>query len=467
MKKTIILFAAALTASIACNKEIVEQPVSEVYTITAVAPDTKALVDGLQVQWTTGDQVALFQSSGEPAVFTLDGEGPVTNGTFSTTASGLDPNGLAAFPASGASNNGGMISVVIPSEFTYGTAPVPMVGTSDGGTTFNFSLACGAIQISLKDVPPYPCNLVITSDKNITGTLVIPNYRDPTNAMFNSTGAGKTITVTGIPRGNVTVTVPMPAGTHNISFKLVAAADGTSIVPRSDKSKSGVEIISSKIARMKQIDLEEGTKAPVVKDSSKEFSIYSLLGTTTWKVCTTDSQGLYVLGGGGSGANYNRFIPVTEKSWCWNYNANNELDNELVITISTYSSPYQGKFNWSAGANGKFWNYKWNFTTSTSAQAAFNGTDLSAYYDRIPKGESSFSLDTSTWDVTFSNGDKAHLLAAGVYLCYGNQLTVPANCFALMFHIGNLKPYNSTWHDQDIDRFIFSPLEYIIVFKKK
>ena len=68
MKKTIILFAAALVASIACNKEIVEQPVPEVYTITAVAPDTKSLGDGLQVQWTTGDQVALFQSSGTPAV---------------------------------------------------------------------------------------------------------------------------------------------------------------------------------------------------------------------------------------------------------------------------------------------------------------------------------------------------------------------------------------------------------------
>ena len=467
MKKIIILFATAFVACIACNKEIVEQPVPEVYTITATAPDSKALIDGLQVNWTTGDQVALFQTSGSPALFTLEGEGPVTNGTFSTTTSGLHPNGLAAFPAAGASNTGSKVSVVIPAEFPYGTAPVPMVGVSSDGTTFNFALACGAIQISLKDVPPYPCNLVITSNKNITGTLDIPDYANPTNTAFASEGAGKTITVTGIPKGNVTVTVPLPAGTHNISFKLVAAADGTSVVPRSDKSKSGVEIIASKIARMKQIDLEEGSKAPFQKDSEKTFSVTSLLGTTTWKVCTNGSSGLYVLGGGGSGSSYNRFIPVTEKSWCWNYNASNELDNELVITITSYSSPFQGKFNWGAGANGKFWNYKWSFTNASSASAAFNGTDLSAYYDRIPKGESSVSLDISTWDITFSNGDKAHLLAAGVYSSNGNQLTVPDNCFALKFHIGNLKPYNSTWHDQDIDRFIFSPLEYFIVFEKK
>ena len=75
--------------------------------------------------------------------------------------------------------------------------------------------------------------------------------------------------------------------------------------------------------------------------------------------------------------------------------------------------------------------------------------------------------------MTFDNGEKAHVLAAGTYTyCdatqtteFNRSLTVPDNCFALMFHIGNHKPQTS-WNEKDIDRFIFCPLEYIIIFEK-
>ena len=470
MKKIIILFATALVACIACNKEVVEQPVLEVYTITATAPDSKALIDGLQVNWTTGDQIALFQTSGSPALFTLEGEGPVTNGTFSTTTSGLHPNGLAAFPAAGASNTGSKVSVVVPSEFPYGTSPVPMVGVSSDGTTFNFALACGAAEFDIKNVPPYPCNLVITSNKNITGTLEIANYANPSNASFAAEGAGKTITVTGIPRGNARVTIPMPAGTHNISFALVAAADGTSVIPRSNKTKTGLEVVAGKICNMKQIDLEEGGKAPVTKTANGNFSALSLPGTWIVRGAAGEKNGLVVLGRGGSGNDDLAFLRVDDKYWCWtkvNQSYKYEFDNEMTISITSLGTPIKGKFTWTGGADGKFWDYTWNHTNQI--YAAFNGTDLSAYYDRIPRGEHNADLDTNSWDVTFDTGAKAHVLVAGTYQCINRVLTIPDNCFALMFHIGNMKPYNPTqaWRYQDIDCFIFAPLEYIIIFEKK
>ena len=474
MKKTLILFATAIVACVACNKEI-EAPVSKdlVTSITAVAPDTKTTVDGLQVEWTTGDQVALFQNSGDPVLFTLEGEGPVTNGTFSSTATGVNPNGLAAYPGVGASMSGSKISVVVPSTFAYGEEPIPMVGQSTGGTTFNFSFACGALRINIKDVPPYPSSLVVTSDQNITGTLEIP-YSNPTNAAFASEGAGKTITVTGIPKGNISVTIPLLPGTHTISVKLVANADGSSIVPRSNRTKTGVEIEAAKIALMKQIDLEEGSRVTFKKTTTGTFNMLSLPGT--WNVYgkSDDKKGLYVFGGGGYGNNYPAKTEVADKYWCWSQNSSsykNEYDNELTVNVSGISNPVTGTFTWSAGADGKFWDYTWKHTNA--AYQAFNGTDLSDYYDRIPKGTSSFSLNTDTWDVTFDNGDKAHVLVAGVYTysdatqttLFNRTLTVPDNCFALMFHIGNHKP-QTAWNEKDIDRFIFCPLEYIIIFEK-
>ena len=226
---------------------------------------------------------------------------------------------------------------------------------------------------------------------------------------------------------------------------------------------------------MKQIDLEEGGKAPVTKDADPNgtysFSAYSLPGT--WKVRGNAGQkkGLYVLGGGGSGNGYLLFTCPDEKTWCWtkiNESYKNEFDNEVTISVtgSPFSSPIQGNLKWTGGEDGKFWDYRWNHTNEI--YEAFNGTDLSTYYDRIPRGTHSITFNTSTWDITFvDNGDKAHVLAPGMYRCYDQSLEIPNGCIALMFHIGNLKPYNSTWAYKDIDRFIFSPLEYIIVFEKK
>ena len=483
MKKTLIFLASAAMALVACNKETLEsdalQRSADGYNISAISPDTKALVDGLQVNWTTGDQVALFQTAGDPELFTLVGEGPVVNGTFHSDAASLYPNGIAAFPGVGASNDGTKVSVVIPAEIPYGTSPIPMIGHATSASTFEFALACGAIEISIKGVPAYPCNLVVISDQDLSGTLVIPDVSHfPHTGAFASEGAGKMLTVTGIPMGDAKVTLPVLPGTHSLQVALVAVADGVTIAPRSGNANSALEVEVGKVCKLKQIDLEIGAPVKFNKTAEGTFSMYSLPGT--WNVYGTadTKKGLYVFGGGGYGNDYPAKAEVADKNWCWNANGNysykNEYDNELTINVTSLGSPITGTFNWTAGADGKFWDYKWGHSNASYPEyQAFNGTDLSAYYDKIPRGEHTVSLDIDTWDVTFDTGIKAHVLAAGTYTyCSTDQQTnfnrtvvVPDNCFALMFHIGNHKP-QTKWNSKDIDRFLLCPLEYIIIFEK-
>ena len=487
MKKTMILIATAFVACVACNKEIENPaPQANVTSITAVAPDTKTTVDGFQVQWTTGDQVALFQTSGAAVPFTLQGEGPVTTGTFASSAA-VSPNGLAAFPAEGATNTGSKISVVIPSEFAYGTTPIPMVGVSAGGTNFNFSLCTGAINIIVKDIPPYPSKLVVTADKNITGTLEIPNYENPTNASFAEEGAGKTFTVTNIPKGNINITLPIPAGTYALDVRLLAA-DNKTYVPRSNKKNSSVEIEAGKIARLKTIDLEFGNPAAsYTGPGSSEVSAWVTANMTRlpgkWNVLgnNTTKDGIKVLGGGGGyGTNwaYPAFVCPYDKTWDWDDSCYRESDNELIIKVSGMSGgQVTGTINWWAGADGKFWNYIWKYN-GAAQYTPFVGTDLSDYYDRIPKGENPFTLDISSLKLTLSNGETPKILTSGTYTFFQGKptLTIPEGCFALMFHIGNMKPSikdnNPDWFNsesgspRDIDRFLFSPLEYVIIFER-
>lgn len=474
MKKTFILFATAFVALVSCNKELEPSaPVeSALATITASAPETKATVDGLQVQWTTGDQVAMFQTGADPVLFTLVGEGPVTTGTFSASGAVTAPNGLAAFPAAGAAQDGTKVSIQVPSEFAYGTTPIPMIGVATSQTAFGFHLCTGAINIIVKDIPPYPCNLVVTADKNITGTLEIPNYANPTEAAFAEEGAGKTFKVTGLPKGNINITLPMLPGTYDLDVKLVAA-DMTTVVPRSNKSKTSLEVVAGQIAKLKTIDLEFGNPAASMTQASAGADLNYMTLPGKWNVLGDNStkNGIYVLGGGG-GNDDPRLVCPYDKTWDWDDSIYRESDNGLVIKVTGMSPSVTGTVNWWSGGDGKFWNYIWKFRKTDGSMPQYDPfypTDLSDYYNKIPKGENAFSFDLNNMRLTLSNGETPKVITPGVYnFCSGlsgQVLTVPDGCFALMFHLGNMKPMTS-WYGKDIDRFMFCPLEYIIIFER-
>ena len=474
MKKTILLSATAILACVACNKEITEPAAPAETIITAYTPgsETRAAVDGLQVQWTTGDQVALFNTDGTPKTFTLVGDGPVSSGIFSSSESGINPSGLAAFPAAGASVSGKKISINVPATIPYGTSPIPMVGKATSLTSFSFALTTGAICIRINDVPPYPCSFVLSADENITGTLVIPDYQAPTTGVaFASDGAGKTITVTDVPKGNAEFVLPLPAGTYNnIDVKLVAA-DGTTIVPGSHKTMSNpLTITAGGIAKMSSIELEKyQSPAPWSKtadgaafDQSKLPGKWNVLGNNSTK------DGVFVLGGGGADP---KLVCPYDKTWDWDSSIYRISDNGLTVKVTGMAGyVISGTMNWWNGADGQWWNYIWKFQNSEKPEyIPFYGTDLSGYYKKMPRGEKAFTLDLSSMTATLDNGEKPKVLMPGTYTFlsgdYKQNLLVPDGCFALMFHLGNMKG-STTWYGKDIDRFMFCPLEYIIIFER-
>ena len=467
MKKTVILLVTAFVACVSCIKEKSEPVSQEGTTIIATTEATKATVDGLQVQWTTGDQVALFISDGSAEPFTLVGEGPVVEGkfhsaTYSPTAA-RQPVGYAAFPAEDASFSGTKITMKVPAEIPYGTSPVPMVGKSTG-----------AIRIIYQNLPPYPCTFILKADKAVAGTLEIADYNSPRNAAYAAEGASNIFTVTGIPKeGDAEITLPLPAGTYHLGVALLAA-DGTTIVPRSNRGSetapATVTIEAGKIAKMKPIDLEEGGKVThSLTSPGATLNPATLPGK--WNVLN-NHKGFLVFGGSG-GSGYPSFISPSEKGYNWDDSVYKEADNELVIRVTnTSGTVVTGTMNWWAGADGQFWNYIWKFQKDGDAYLKyipFYGTDLSAYYNKIPKGNHEFTLDLSTMKATLSNGETPEILIPGTHTFTGGKtLKIEDGNFGLMFHLHNMMPAytEATWLWKDIDRFMFCPLEYVIIFER-
>ena len=161
-----------------------------------------------------------------------------------------------------------------------------------------------------------------------------------------------------------------------------------------------------------------------------------------------------MLGGSGSDP---AFVSPIDKSWCWN-NVKKETDNGLTIKGTSFSATeVKGTTNWWSGNDGEFWDYIWKKT----------GEDLSRFYNKIPKGEKEFTLDTNSMTVTLGNGEQAVLLPPGTHsFVYGKTLEIPTGCFGLAFHL--MDPISVTAdHYTDVDRFVNAPLEYVIIFEKE
>ena len=219
------------------------------------------------------------------------------------------------------------------------------------------------------------------------------------------------------------------------------------------------------------IEMEQMPAGFVIPEASKTtdadfefkpaFSLADLPGK--WNVYGGNKApfGIWVLGGSGSTA---KFVSPIEKNWDWDDTIYRESDNGLTIKATSMTT---GTTNWWSGADGKFWNYIWKFQNSQYPQyEPYYETDLSEFYDKIPKGEKEYTLDIASMTVTLGNGNQAKILTPGTHqFIYNNTLTIPAGCFALDFHLMDPIPETS-FPTKDIDRFMFSPLEYIIMFEK-
>ena len=200
------------------------------------------------------------------------------------------------------------------------------------------------------------------------------------------------------------------------------------------------------------------------------FSLTDLVGA--WNVYAGNNEtnnGLWVLGG--SVESVPTFVSPIGKSYNWDDSIWRESDNGLTIKVTSMNTTeVKGTTNWWSGADGKFWNYIWKFKKDGMPQyEPYYGTDLSEFYDQIPKGENEYTLNIATMTVSWGNGHKAKVLPPGVHSFAGGKTKeIPAGCFALDFHLQD-PPIHLTDNQflyKDIDRFLFAPLEYIIIFEK-
>ncbi|MBR3562676.1 MAG: hypothetical protein IKN93_02500 [Bacteroidales bacterium] len=202
-----------------------------------------------------------------------------------------------------------------------------------------------------------------------------------------------------------------------------------------------------------------------------EFDMSSLPGT--WNVYGGNSApfGIWVNGGTGSSA---AFVSPIDKAWCWNDSIYKESDNTLSISLTGRTeTTISGTIEWGPGADGAYWDCKWNRQTKKGPGGNVDdenyGADLSKYYKPIPEGVSSVTVNLQTGAGTIGTDVAFTFLKAGVHVfTFGKTLVIPSGCFALSFHLMDSKETVDQYNlYEDVDRFVYAPLDYVIIFEKQ
>lgn len=165
-----------------------------------------------------------------------------------------------------------------------------------------------------------------------------------------------------------------------------------------------------------------------------------------------------VLGGSGSDP---AFVGVVDKSWCWDDSVWCISDDQLdIVATGMTATEATGTVNYWAGANEKFWDYIWH-------PGKEDEQDLSAIYDRLPKGNKSFTYNIGSKEIVFEGGVKAKLLTpADYHFEQGNRdLTIESTQIGIQFDVMEMidaTPQQWT----DVDRFVNAPILYVMLFEK-
>ena len=191
-------------------------------------------------------------------------------------------------------------------------------------------------------------------------------------------------------------------------------------------------------------------------DEDEEVDYTALLMSLggTWQI---DSLCLY---GGSDPGN----ILLTDKTWCFN-NIAAEKDNRLVVTPTAYY--ITGTVDYTSGDDGEYWDYI--FLGAYNKESEGTDVDVSEFYNRIPHGESSYSIDATYFTITFTQDDvtsTAAIYAQGSYTLGSKTYKVAKNCIALAFSCaGTYTSDTSIWYS-DYDRIAKCPRYYLIFLSK-
>lgn len=261
---------------------------------------------------------------------------------------------------------------------------------------------------------------------------------------------------------NYTLTVQKNA----LGFKLSGKDEWDSSIIYTDFAKMAIAAryyfaLIERVSEIPAASKTEGTEGKNTVDPPAPAPVFDLPGD--WKV-----HELWVYGGCKDGLGRDK---AETKTWDWN-NISKEMDNILTFTPSAEGA-LSGSVVYSAGPDGLYWDYRYvgkkgdvNVNEDVSRIYAWLPHALSTYvYDPEDKSQSEGGV------VSIKNGPityAANLLLPGSYVFLGlNPLEIQEGYMALALQVGTTPSSNTSYIWKDYDKFVNSPLIYIMVFKKQ
>ena len=280
---------------------------------------------------------------------------------------------------------------------------------------------------------------------------------------------GKTTMGQFLPAGDYTVyegkvlTVEQNA----FGFNLSGVDDWTNIYSDYDKFVKRPRIFFVLVTPVNEIPAAsktEGTEGKNTVEPPAPAPVFDLPGD--WKV---KEQWVY---GGAAGAITKD--QTTAKSWCWNGNYVKEKDNILTFTPSVQGG-LSGKLFYGPGADGAYWDYK--YVGKKSGEPV--NIDCTQWYGWLPHTETTYTFNPEditeqspcgTVTIKISNlvSYNVPILLPGSYEFLGKSaLVVAEGCMALALPLADAPSNDHSFEWTDYDRFVNSPLLYVMVFEKQ
>ena len=254
MNKYIFIAACAAVAGImaGCSKENIEPETSQEMTgsevqkpgndgavltphqvIKASSTATKTSLDGLQILWSKGDQLSLFNADGQTCTYTLTGDGGQTSGDFQTETMPEEGYRYAIYPAvPEATVSEGVISTSIPEAQTYNGSdfPVsyPMAAVSSDGEKYSFVNLATVLDLSLVgDAAVKTISIEAAGGEKLAGAATV-DFNGETPVMTATESASVTLTCTEPVQLTASATefrFIVAPGTYSKGFK-ITVTDG-------------------------------------------------------------------------------------------------------------------------------------------------------------------------------------------------------------------------------------------------
>ena len=357
MKKYIFIAACAAVAGImaGCSKENIEpetshemtgsevqKPGNDVAVLTphqvvkASSTATKTSLDGLQILWSKGDQLSLFNADGQTCTYTLTGDGGQTSGDFQTETMPEEGYRYAIYPAvPEATASEGVISTSIPETQTYNGSdfPVsyPMAAVSSDGEKYSFVNLATVLDLSLVgDAAVKTISIEAAGGEKLAGAATV-DFNGETPVMTATESASVTLTCTEPVQLTASATefrFIVAPGTYSKGFKITVT----------DKAGKTTVITTA--------EAESVLTAGTVKNFGGTMGVY-----------TSDFENIYIIGDGtfytpwsldemiGNPAFNSENPEASEWSSAFTHAGNGIYTWTGVLAPGTFKFPWKSSFN--------------------------------------------------------------------------------------------------------------------------